>query len=122
MRSFFCLALLGLTGTLTSSGCGDKASATGPAGEAKQIWDTRCANCHGPEGAGDGPAGKALDPPPRSFKDPVWQTKTTDEQIETIILQGGAAVGKNPLMAPNPDLRGREDVMAELVKIVRGFR
>lgn len=120
MRLVPCLMAIGLS--TAPSGCGDKGSAGGPAGEAKQIWDTRCANCHGPDGAGDGPAGKALDPPPRSFKDAVWQSKTTDAQIETIILQGGAAVGKNPLMAPNPDLRGREDVLKELVKIVRSFR
>jgi len=28
-----------------------------------------CANCHGPSGAGDGPVGKTLTPPPRDLRD-----------------------------------------------------
>lgn len=27
-----------------------------------------CVSCHGPLGAGDGPVGRALDPPPRNFR------------------------------------------------------
>lgn len=33
----------------------------------KEVFAANCASCHGAEGAGDGDAGKALDPPPRNF-------------------------------------------------------
>ena len=39
--------------------------ATRPPG--KTNFDTLCATCHGPAGKGDGPAGAALNPPPRDF-------------------------------------------------------
>jgi high-affinity iron transporter len=33
------------------------------------LYTQTCASCHGAEGAGDGPAGRSLDPPPASFRD-----------------------------------------------------
>lgn len=33
----------------------------------KRIFDRQCAQCHGTNGAGDGPAGKKLQPPPTDF-------------------------------------------------------
>ncbi len=33
----------------------------------KELYDQNCASCHGETGKGDGPAGAALDPPPRNF-------------------------------------------------------
>jgi mono/diheme cytochrome c family protein len=88
---------------------------------AEQIFATRCATCHGQDGKGDGPASAALNPKPRNYTDPVWQKSVTDEHIRKTIVEGGAAVGKSPLMVPNPDLVGHPDVVDGLVKIVRGF-
>ncbi len=39
----------------------------------KQVYTTNCAVCHGPGGAGDGPAGKALVPPPRNLIEGKWK-------------------------------------------------
>lgn len=89
--------------------------------EAKKIYDSRCTTCHGASGAGDGAAAAALNPKPRSFGDKEWQKATTDEAIEKIIVGGGPAVGKSPLMPPNPDLAGKPGVVTEIRKIVRGF-
>jgi len=89
--------------------------------EAQEIYATRCNMCHGPAGKGDGPAGAALSPKPRDLGDPTWQKSVTDEHIEKIILSGGPAVGKSPLMPANPDLSGKPDVIKALRAMVRGF-
>jgi mono/diheme cytochrome c family protein len=89
--------------------------------EAKDIFATRCSTCHGPQGKGDGPAGVALNPKPRDFADPAWQKSVTDEHIEKIIVGGGPAVGKSPLMPPNPDLASKPDVVKALTAYIRGL-
>jgi mono/diheme cytochrome c family protein len=89
--------------------------------EAKQIFETRCVTCHGPEGAGNGPASAGLTPPPRNFQDPGWQTSVTDAHLERIIQYGGAAVGKSPAMPANPDLMAKPEVVAALRAHVRGL-
>jgi mono/diheme cytochrome c family protein len=93
-----------------------------PEAEARQVFDGRCSVCHGAQGVGDGPGAAALNPRPRNFHDPAWQAGVTDAQIENIIRVGGAAVGKSPLMAANPDLVAKPAVVAALRAIVRGFR
>lgn len=91
-------------------------------GEAANVFSTRCSTCHGMSGKGDGAAAQALNPKPRSFEDGAWQGTITDDHIKKVIVEGGAAVGKSPLMAPNPDLKGKDDVLNGLVKIVRGMK
>ncbi len=66
--------------------------------EAQKIWESRCVNCHGAKGQGDGPGAATLEPKPRSFADPAWQGRTPDEQITKIILQGGMGVQMSPAM------------------------
>ena len=113
------LAVVVVQGLLVAA-CGS-APAGDPAAEALAIWGARCANCHGPGGAGDGPAGRATSPPPRDFRDPQWQAQTTDSRIRMAIHYGGAKLGLNPAMAPNPDRADKFEVTAELVKMIRGF-
>lgn len=88
---------------------------------AKETWSSLCATCHGPTGHGDGPAGQALVPKPRSFSEPGWQDSVTDAHIRKIILEGGAAVGKSPLMTGAPHLKGDPKALDFLVKIVRSL-
>jgi mono/diheme cytochrome c family protein len=88
---------------------------------APEIFKTRCAACHGESGKGDGPAAVSLNPKPRDYSDPEWQKATTDEMIKKTIVEGGQAVGKSPLMVPNPDLAGKTEVLDGLVTIIRGF-
>ena len=75
------------------------ALAAGDAAAGKAKFDLFCATCHGPEGKGDGPGGAALNPKPRNYTDKEWQKNTKDEQIFKVIKEGGASVGKSPLMA-----------------------
>ncbi|MBX7102005.1 MAG: urate hydroxylase PuuD [Myxococcaceae bacterium] len=93
-----------------------------PAEEAKAMFGTVCVPCHGSEGLGNGPVAAALNPKPRAFGDQAWQASVTDEQLAKTILEGGAAVGKSPLMPPNPSLSSKPEVLQGLVAIVRGFR
>lgn len=97
-------------------------AAQDPAAEAKQTFAQRCVVCHGSTGAGDGPGAAALEPKPRAFSDPAWQESVTDEHLKTVIVSGGAAAGKSPLMPGNPDLKEKPEVVAELVKLIRGFK
>jgi mono/diheme cytochrome c family protein len=89
---------------------------------AATYFKQKCVVCHGDHGAGDGPGAAALNPKPRAFGDATWQSSATDEKIAKAIIEGGAAVGKDAAMAANPDLRGKPELVAELVKIVRGFK
>ena len=89
--------------------------------EAERHFKALCSTCHGADGRGDGPAGKALKPPPANFTDPAFQKSRTDEQLAKTILEGGAAVGKNPAMPPNPQYKSRPEVIKALVAKVRSF-
>jgi mono/diheme cytochrome c family protein len=102
------------------------APASGAAGadarsEALQIFESRCVTCHGPKGAGDGPASAGLTPPPRNFQDPAWQKSVTDTHLEQIVQYGGAAVGRSPAMPANPDLMSKPEVVAALRAHIRSL-
>jgi mono/diheme cytochrome c family protein len=89
--------------------------------EAKEIFATRCASCHGDEGRGNGPASAVLNPKPQNFHDPKWQTTVSDEQLSQAIIYGGSAVGKSPAMAPNPDLQEKPQVVKDLIAHIRAL-
>jgi uncharacterized membrane protein len=89
--------------------------------EAKTIFLQRCTLCHGAKGLGDGPAAAALNPRPRNYTDAVWQKSVTDDQLRAVIVGGGAAIGKSPLMPANADLKEKPQVVDELVRMVRAF-
>lgn len=87
--------------------------------QASNIFSSRCAACHGPDGRGDGPGAANLNPKPRDFHDPAWQASVSDSQIESVIVYGGAAAGKSPLMVGNPDLANQPGVVAALRELIR---
>jgi mono/diheme cytochrome c family protein len=98
------------------------ASDNGPStAQAKEIFNSRCAACHGADGKGNGPGAITLNPKPRNYHDKAWQAQVTDEGIRKTILYGGAAVGKSPIMPASPDLDSKPQVLDGLVKLVREF-
>ena len=92
-----------------------------PAFDAAATFNTVCATCHGATGQGDGPAGMALDPRPASFATAeFWETRD-DDHLFTVIKEGGAAVGRSPLMVGWGISYSDEEIRA-LVEHVKSFR
>jgi mono/diheme cytochrome c family protein len=103
------------------------ALAAGDAAEGKKTYDVLCMLCHGVTGSGDGPAGAAIDPPPRNFSlgefkfDPDKDGATgTDEDLFVVIKKGGAAFGGNPVMVSWVHLSDAE--VANLIAYIRTLK
>jgi high-affinity iron transporter len=52
------------------------------------VYNRSCASCNGRTGAGDGPAGKQLNPPPSNLVDSDWKHGTTDGEIFAVVRNG----------------------------------
>ena len=63
-----------------------------------------CQRCHGPQGRGDGPAGKLLKTKPADWTDKRKMSALSDNQLYAIISGGGGAIGKSTLM---PAFKGK---------------
>jgi hypothetical protein len=70
-------------------------------------------------GKGDGPGAANLSPKPPNFADKGWQASVTEQNIEKVILYGGAAAGKSPMMPGSPDLESQPAVIAALREKIR---
>jgi cytochrome c553 len=66
----------------------------------KKLYEQFCASCHGQSGRGDGPAAAALNPKPHNHTDKATMSKLSDDELFKVIKNGGASVGKSPLMPP----------------------
>jgi mono/diheme cytochrome c family protein len=86
-----------------------------PAGSrGKQVYDTHCVECHGPQGLGDGPAAHLMTPRPRDFtrgRYKIRSTETgsvpTDDDLLRSVRQGlyaSAMPGWQKLL-PEEDIR-----------------
>jgi cytochrome c553 len=119
MSRTLAVAMFCLVGLATA--CGDKGGGgdAQAVAEATKVWNERCVTCHGADGSGNGPGATALAVKPRSFKDPTWQASVDDARIKKVIVEGGASVGLNEAMAPNPDLADKPAVVDELTKKIR---
>ncbi len=60
----------------------------------KLLYEEHCAKCHGRNGDGKGPAGRALEPRPTDFR----SAKVDDELWFKITRHGSKAVGKSDAM------------------------
>lgn len=125
----FALLSLALVLPACSKDSSEPARPKAPAGkkavsaeEAQKQFKLMCASCHGETGKGDGPGSAGLTPKPRDFSDPDWQASVTDKHINTIILRGGASVGKSPAMPPQPLLKSKPELLEAIVRHVRGFK
>lgn len=88
--------------------------------DAKTSFKTYCSACHGETGKGDGAASVALDPKPADFSNPAFWKGKDDAYLKKVIKEGGAAVGKSPLMAGWGSLFDDAQIDG-LVKLVRSF-
>jgi high-affinity iron transporter len=60
---------------------------------AAALYQQHCAACHGATGAGDGPAGAALDPPPMDFTDATRARQRSVFALQQVIEQGLTGTG-----------------------------
>jgi cytochrome c oxidase cbb3-type subunit III len=68
--------------------------------QGKKLYGQFCVSCHGQSGKGDGAAAAALNPKPRDHTDKELMGKMSDDDMLKVIKNGGASVGKSPLMPP----------------------
>ena len=90
------------------------------------VYERWCAECHGMEGAGDGPAASYMLPRPRDFVQARYQVRTTangelptDDDLMRILEVG--MPGTTMPAWPNLDDRQRHDVIAYLKTFSRFF-
>lgn len=89
----------------------------------KPVYEANCSSCHGTSGKGDGPVGKALNPPPRDFTVGDFKFDADgngkggeDADLKLVIQKGAMAFGGSPLMAPWPALDDAQidDIIAHI--------
>lgn len=91
--------------TMAAATPAETAPASSEAGA--KVYKTYCETCHGPKGAGDGPAAMGLNPKPVSFVAGAFKfdpngngTKGELEDIQAVVRDGAAKYGGSPLMTP----------------------
>lgn len=57
-----------------------------------------CFTCHGMEGKGDGPAAAGLDPSPRNFTNPAFQSARADGELMYVLKNGSPGTAMMPLV------------------------
>jgi len=94
MKKLMPLALATFALALTAGG---PASAS----EAGKVFKFYCAQCHGLTGKGDGPnVTKDFPVSPRNFTSAKEMNKLSNADLRNVILDGGPAVDKSPMMPP----------------------
>lgn len=97
----FCLPLIVLFATQPSAAAGDAAA----------IYKAKCAGCHGPDGKGETPAGKATKARDLCSED---VKKETDDEWASIIIKG-----KNKM--PSYDKKLTDAEVKEVIAYMRSF-
>lgn len=88
-----------------------KAEPEGDPAKGMEIFQANCAACHGPEGKGNGPAAAALNPKPRNLSDAEYVSTLSNEHLVKVITEGGASVGKSPMMAAWGGILSENDIL-----------
>ena len=81
-----------------------RASAASDAKAGRQVHVSNCQRCHGPQGKGDGPAGKLLKTKPADWTNKQKMSGLSDDYLYKIISGGGGSAGKSTLM---PAFKGK---------------
>lgn len=68
--------------------------------QGQEIYNDKCAICHGQDGAGNGPAGSALSPPPADFTSPSFWQGNVKQKITNTIENGH---GPMPALTMSPN-------------------
>jgi len=94
--------------------------ATGNATAGKELYTSLCTRCHGERGKGEGPDGATLATKPRNFTDCARMHALNDEDLLTVIKEGGPARQLSKDMPPwGAALQDQQ--VTDLVAYVRTF-
>lgn len=104
---------------LSSMGTLLEAVAQGNVEAGNQLYQQRCAPCHGPDGKAATPTAQALNPKPRDHTDGAYMNQLSQEHLFKVIKQGGTAVGKSPIMPPQADLSDKQ--LQDIIAFVRSL-
>ena len=110
---FLILTTIGVLGFSTAALVQDNIEA------GKQLYQQRCAPCHGPDGKANTPTAQALNPKPRDHTDGSYMNTLSQDHLSKVIKQGGTAVGKSPIMPPQADLN--EQQIKDVIAFVRSL-
>jgi mono/diheme cytochrome c family protein len=105
--------------TFSSTGMMRDALAQGDGDAGKQLYQQRCTPCHGSDGKANTPTAQALNPKPRDHTDGTYMNQLSNEHLLKVIKQGGAAVGKSPIMPPQTDLNDKQ--IQDIIAFVRSL-
>ena|SRR5215207_2125182 len=72
---------------VTASGCKRKGVEGDTQAEAKQLFDSVCAKCHGSDGRGGVPSAEGQ-PAPSNFREPSFHSSRTDADLKKAIREG----------------------------------
>lgn len=104
-RGIAALCLIGLTAAVTTVAQEPRARVSG-----KELYESRCANCHGTTGAGDGPAADLMAIAPRDFTKGIFKLRSTasgslptDADLMRVIADG----------VPGTAMTGWKDLLPE---------
>mgnify|MGYP001996504126 CR=1 FL=1 len=76
-------------------------AAPAEAEDAEVMYKFYCAQCHGLSGKGDGPnVTKDFPVSPRNFTSAAEMNKLTDADMKNVVMDGGPAASKSPMMPP----------------------
>ena len=82
-----------------------------------KVYKEYCMQCHGPQGQGDGPGAKGLDPKPAVHAD-LPLSDYPEDYLYNLIFYGGKSVGKSPNM-PDWGLTLSEQSLADVIAYLR---
>ncbi|MZG30526.1 MAG: c-type cytochrome [Nitrospinae bacterium] len=82
-----------------------------------KVYKEYCVQCHGPQGQGDGPGAKGLDPKPAVHAD-LPLSDYPEDYLYNLIFYGGKSVGKSPNM-PDWGLTLSEQSLADVIAYLR---
>lgn len=88
------------------------------AASGRDIHVKNCQRCHGPQGKGDGPAGKLLKTKPTDWTNKQKMSGLSNDYLFKIISGGGGSVGKSTLM---PAFKGKlsDAQIKEVIAFIR---
>ena len=96
------------------------ASAATDTAAGKELYTVLCTRCHGDSGRGDGAEGARLATKPRDFTDCARMYAINDQELVTVIREGGATLHLSKDMPPwGTALQDQQ--IADLVAYIRSF-